>query len=628
MAACRPEPNQAQDVVQCKYCNNQSAESYCKTCREEMCLKCCKKHLDYYKDSNHVTVPYKERQFAGENCREHATQFYNAGCKDCNIPICPECKLKYHYSHTDTIIAEVCESARKNVETRLKRMEVRQSRVSCYIDEGTNFGEDFTQIKKKLESRALELKSCVENILSESLVEVKTFEEAHKGSVNSYVNNLTIERDTLEERIQICSQNLKSMGPIELAFYEEEYMNLNQTNALQGLRIPRFNTNPLKIDDMKRLFGFLSIEETTVGERDNVQANRPRTAAARLLRLEDQPSRIPKTDRSDRSRPNSASFVSLDNMKRFSIGVCESPILIKEFKSCINILFQITYSEQFSRVFISGDKPAIYTYKNSLVVKNVESKLEELSVSREPQGLAMGLTGNLVYSDRFNGVVEIEPDIIDDIQHNSVIKIQRNAKIIFYKKGYTTWGVHCTKFGEFLICIVPNSEKNNYAAVVKITLDDTHSKISTESEFTHKSSEEPLFSNPRFVCENRKTDDICVSDFDNKVIVLSASGKFRFSYTGNRPAIQKSTTFTPRGISCSGQGHILVADVENDLVHMLQSDGKFITHILSSISSISRPWGICVDAVDRIWLVEEQKYESGVKCLTKVKVFQIYNKGL
>lgn len=338
-------------------------------------------------------------------------------------------------------------------------MEVRQCRVSCYIDEGTNFGEDFTQIKKKLESRALELKSCVENILSESLVEVKTFEEAHKGSVNSYVNNLTIERDTLEERIQICSHNLKSMGPIELAFYEEEYMNLNQTNALQGLRIPRFNTNPLKIDDMKRLFGFLSIEEKTVGERDNVQANRPRTATARLLRLEHQPSIIPQTERSDRSRPNSASFVSRDNMKRFLIGVCESPILIKEFKSCINILFQITYSEQFSRVFISGDKPAIYTYKNSLVVKNVESKLEELAVSREPQGLAIGLTGNLVFSDRFNGVVEIESTLIDDIQHNSVIRIQRNAKIIFYKKGYTTWGVHCTKFGEFLICIVPNTEK-------------------------------------------------------------------------------------------------------------------------------------------------------------------------
>lgn len=417
------------------------------------------------------------------------------------------------------------------------------------------------------------------------------------------------------------------MDPIRLALYEEKIMKWKQTDSLQRLKIPRFNPSPCKENDMISLFGFLSFKETTVGESDYVPANRPRTAAPRLLRPEHQPSRIPQTDRSDRGRLNSASFVSIDNMKRFAMGVCEYPIQIKEFKSCINILFQITYSEQLSRVFISGGKPAVYTYKNLLGVRNVESKLEVLAVSKEPQGLAIGLTGNLVYSDGFNGVIEIEPGVFEVIQHHSVIRIQRNARIIFNKKGYTTWGVHCTKYGEFLICIVPNSEKNNHAAVVKITLNNTHSEVSLECEYSHKPNGESLFSNPRFVCENRVTYDICVSDFDNKVIVLSSSGVFRFSYTGDQPAIQKSKTFTPRGIACTGKGHILVADVENDLVHMLNSNGQFITHILSSISPIFRPWGICVDAVDIVWLVEEQKYECGVKCLAKVKVFQIYKNG-
>lgn len=482
------------------------------------------------------------------------------------------------------------------METNLKQMETRHCRVTSFINEGTNFCniEDFKQIKENLKIRAFELKSCVENILSKSLAEVERLEEAHQTSVHKYVNNLARKRDDLEKRIRTCTLNLKSMNPIKLAFYDKKRMQWNQTDKLQRFKIPRFNPRPCKENDMVSLFGFLSYEETTVGERDNVPASRPQTAAPRFLRQEHQPSRIPQTHRSDRRRPNSASFVSHDNLKRFAIGVCESPILIKEFKSCINILFQITYSERLSRVFISGDKPAIYTYKNFLGVRNVESKLEVLAVSKEPQGLAIGLTGNLLYSDGFNGVVEIEPNIIDDIQHHTVIKIQRNARTIFNKKGFTTWGVHCTKSGEFLICIVPNSKRNNYAAVVKITLNITHSEISSESEYSHKSSGEPLFSNPRFVCENRVTDDICVSDFDNKVIVLSSSGDFRFSYTGILPAIQKSETFAPRGIACTRQGHILVADVENDLVHMLQSNGQFITHILSSISPIFRPWGICV----------------------------------
>lgn len=139
-------------------------------------------------------------------------------------------------------------------------------------------------------------------------------------------------------------------------------MQWNQTDKLQRLKIPHFNPRPCKENDMVSLFGFLSFEETTVGESNYFSTSRPRTAAPRLLRPEHQPLRIPQTDRSDRCRPNSASFVSPDNLKRFAIGVCESPILIKEFKSCINILFQITYSERLSRVFISGDKPAIYIH--------------------------------------------------------------------------------------------------------------------------------------------------------------------------------------------------------------------------------------------------------------------------
>lgn len=333
------------------------------------------------------------------------------------------------------------------METNLKQMETRHCRVTSFINEGTNLCniEDFKQIKENLKIRAFELKSCVENILSKSLAEVERLEEAHKTSVHKYVNNLARKRDDLEKRIRTCTLNLKSMNPIKLAFYDKKRMQWNQTDKLQRFKIPRFNPRPCKENDMVSLFGFLSYEETTVGERDNVPASRPQTAAPRFLRQEHQPSRIPQTHRSDRRRPNSASFVSHDNLKRFAIGVCESPILIKEFKSCINILFQITYSERLSRVFISGDKPAIYTYKNFLGVRNVESKLEVLAVSKEPQGLAIGLTGNLLYSDGFNGVVEIEPNIIDDIQHHTVIKIQRNARTIFNKKGYTTWGMHCTK---------------------------------------------------------------------------------------------------------------------------------------------------------------------------------------
>lgn len=50
---------------------------------------------------------------------------------------------------------------------------------------------------------------------------------------------------------------------------------------------------------------------------------------------------------------------------------------------------------------------------------------------------------------------------------------------------------------------------------------------------------------------------------------------------------------------------------------MLRSNGEFITYILSSISPVSRPWGICVDSKNRIWLVEENTDSEYVRSFTK-----------
>lgn len=172
--------------------------------------------------------------------------------------------------------------------------------------------------------------------------------------------------------------------------------------------------------------------------------------------------------------------------------------------------------------------------------------------------------------------------------------------------------------GEYLFCMIPYNN-NNLAAVVKV---DVHKKVKRECMFKN-SKRGPLFSRPTFVCENRVNQNIGVSDYDMKVIVLTSRGDFVFNYTGQQPVI-KRTQFSPRRIACDGRGNILVADVGNDIVHMLRSNGEFITYILSSISPVSRPWGICVDSENRIWLVEENTDSEYVKSFTKFKVFQIY----
>lgn len=199
------------------------------------------------------------------------------------------------------------------------------------------------------------------------------------------------------------------------------------------------------------------------------------------------------------------------------------------------------------------------------------------------------------------------------------INMGRNARVIFNKEGYNLWGLHCTLSGGYLTCAIPYEQGYKNASVIRIS----HGGI-VENEFTYNQKSEPIFSNPYFVCENRTNQNICVSDLDKKLIVLTSSGEVRFNYEGVQSA-RKTSRFDPRGIGCDGQGNILVADVENDAIHLLRSNGEFVTHKLSSVSPISQPWGICVDSQNRVWGVERNNNEGEVKTFAKVKVFQIYN---
>lgn len=57
MAAYQQEPNQAQDVVRCKICENDDHVEYfmyCKNCGDNMCPQCNEKHKEHF--TNHVIL--------------------------------------------------------------------------------------------------------------------------------------------------------------------------------------------------------------------------------------------------------------------------------------------------------------------------------------------------------------------------------------------------------------------------------------------------------------------------------------------------------------------------------------------------------------------------------------------
>ncbi|XP_062581829.1 uncharacterized protein LOC134243594 [Saccostrea cucullata] len=113
-----------------------------------------------------------------------------------------------------------------------------------------------------------------------------------------------------------------------------------------------------------------------------------------------------------------------------------------------------------------------------------------------------------------------------------------------------------------------------------------------------------LYRSIRFITENING-DICTSDGKaRKVVVVTASGTYRFSYTGHH----SQSGFIPSGICTDVLGNILVCNnyftfMKNCFsVDMLDINGQFLSFLLTSEQFPPSPHALCIDDQHNLWV--------------------------
>jgi hypothetical protein len=160
--------------------------------------------------------------------------------------------------------------------------------------------------------------------------------------------------------------------------------------------------------------------------------------------------------------------------------------------------------------------------------------------------------------------------------------------------GWIPYGVCFNSDGDLMVCM----RRNDYMeSKVGIFSDGT---LTQEIQFDDTGK--PLFSvsrNNMYITENGNR-DICVSDWNAcAVIVVKKSGELRFRYTGNLSRSYKE--FYPHGIDTDNCCRILVADRDNDCVHVIDRNGKFLRYINCNLQDT---FVISIDQNENLWVGE------------------------
>lgn len=192
---------------------------------------------------------------------------------------------------------------------------------------------------------------------------------------------------------------------------------------------------------------------------------------------------------------------------------------------------------------------------------------------------------------------------------NKPICLVKNENLVLFRKDYSTifmlkdphmklfldvtpLAIVCicpTKDDELYIGLVNATEKNfaigrfNLIGECKYYITPMHGKWSSDSIFT---DDKKLYINENL------NGDICLSM--GTVHVLCANGDHRFTYDGKEASM--SQPFLPRRICTDVLGHILIADENNNGIHVLDKDGKFQTILKIPGDSLATPISLCVDS--------------------------------
>lgn len=569
-------------TLPCDLCDNsQHAEVHCLDCEQKMCSSCrlihlksnaSKTHTVQVLDPSNIPMPddlhgYHSKKIAN-SCEDHGEEL-TYHCRMCAKAICKLCrKDPAHKGHRTKPLTVVMDTKRQLLTQKMTSIEnghfeVLRKKLYNTRKQADALSNNAKDVINQIVTRAEDLKHDID-IASDALI-TEVLEKKKESLENCHSIEKIIEHEILGigSSLQYIYSLLQHGSPLEIC-EALPAINTILDSYDEGEQIPRlektditFELGDLTSESVKRDFGTL-----TTRNRGRLWS---RKISAGFGCLQDVSIRM----QTSFDFPTS----SLEEVQE------EEEVPIHALTASVTNDHQIWTCAGWNSSTIA----LLDSQGNPQASVPIGHKVDDISVSMDDE----------LFISCFHKKMLVRYSI-------STVAME-TVPLPYYPRGITT----CADGGLF-VCMTDSysscASDNSRRFVAKYTKD-----LKLEKVFEFEDNKR-LFTRPYRIAENING-DICVTDKTSmgsgRVVVLDRNGKFKFAFEGPSNN-QCSGNFSPAGITCDNYGRVLVADTNNNCVHVLDPNGNFVGFLLKQGDTPVSPHSLCIDSNCQLWVGDEE----------------------
>ncbi|XP_078328795.1 uncharacterized protein LOC144623831 [Crassostrea virginica] len=531
----------AQDVITCDLCNKPT-QLFCNSCQVSLCSDCLIKHTDAFRSMSHEITPFLDRktQLVLPACQKHSGQRCEVNCKECNKPVCLKCIVSgTHKGHDVEELTETHENKIRKIKSDTEEMKAKL--IPKYQKEDVEIGKKISKTKSKTDDLGKESR--------------KLRKLWHQ------------EVDNIFDKIDSLSQSLTEKNLNALQEYHNKIRDLiSEMNTIVKQNENLFNSNKLsEVNEYQsKLNAYQDFPEHVDLELPSLRSN---TDQGKELIIEIGGYRATLNQMSP---PSPSADVS-----RLTTGIGK---LMDQVRVIATI--PTNYKTLYGVACVGESEAWFYGNNKTITRIDIHGTVRDRVTTTWPGGISVTIGGELIYR------------ITDTM---NIVRHGKSETLITTPQGWSPWRFCCTRSGDILIHMYKWSGPQTKNKIIRYQVQNRKQEINKDGQGN------PIFKDGGYslLMSENNNEDVCVSDTNvNTVVVVDKTGRVRFRYDGTPARTKKS--FAPRYIVTDALSQIIVADIDNNCLHILDQNGQFLRCV--DDCGLEKPYGLSVDSEGRLWV--------------------------